>query len=404
MAHVLLAWEQGLNLGHLVRIGAIVHALHNRRHKVTLAISLAIAVRYAGELKKIACQKFVVGEPRHSVGWRAPKPRFSFAGVLASQGWTDAQWLLGSTTAWMRLLSSIKPTSVVLDYAPIAALAAFLLKVPALHVSSGFDAPPPGQTGIGRYRSSTGEVSAAEAAEVTSIEDSMHQALKAGGILSPSIKLRDLLSHSSLLLDCIPQTDPYGSRKNTIYAPFLSTPEHATIADWPQTNSGRETHRVFAYVRDRVIAAPLLDFFLRSGSSVVCLWPGYEPHFYHPSGPGLAIFTELLDLSALFEQTSLVVGYGSVGLSTRAVLAKIPQLVLPSDIEKLMVGHRIQQQGLGICLEPGWDELQLAHAFDQIRFDQRWTSGRRTYRTDIKRQMQNIDFYDEIQSFVEKTS
>lgn len=334
------------------------------------------------------------------MGWCAPKQLSSFAGVLAAQGWTDAPWLSGALATWQRLFSVVKPACVVLDYAPLACLTALLSRVPALHVSSGFDAPPPDHTGIGRYRSSTGEVSAAEVSETTSVNTILHQVLRAFGVRR-DIRLRDLFSYPRLLLDCIPQTDPYGSRVGGVYAPFVSESGETQVAAWPEVATGQEAHRVFVYIRDNAIAPSLLEFFLQAGSSVVCFWPGYDPKVHCRHAQGLVIHAEPVQLRALFESASLIVGYGSVGTSTRAVLAKVPQLVFPTDFEKQMVGWRIQKQGLGICLEPGWDASALQQAYERLRFDEGWSRRSAEIGSHIQGQLVGVDYFGEVLSFVE---
>jgi hypothetical protein len=399
-AHVLLAWEQGLNLGHLVRVQATVRRLQAQRLSVTLAVSPAIAARYAAQLETLSCKQYVVREPRHSIGWCEPRQLSSFAGVLAAQGWTDAPWLSGALGAWRQLFSVVKPSCVVLDYAPLACLTAWLSGVSALQVSSGFDAPPPDHTGIGRFRSSTGEVSAAEMAETTSVNTILRQVLRSFGTRR-TVSLRDLLSYPRLLLDCIPQTDPYGCRVGAVYAPFFSESGKPHAAQWPEGVCGQQAYRVFVYIRNSANAPSLLRYLLQAGNSVVCFWPDHDPSGYDRQTQGLVIHTEPVELHPLFETASLIVGYGSVGISTRAVLAKVPQLIFPTDFEKQMVGRRIQQQGLGICLEPGWDASALQHAYERLRFDERWSRRSAEIGARIQGQLAGVDYFGEMLSFVE---
>lgn len=363
---VLLAWEQGLNLGHLLRAKAIVEALLQQQREVILAVSPAIAVRYAGDLDTFACTKVVVRQPHHNEGWCASTKCASFAGVLASQGWSDAEWLQRSLKAWINLFSMAKPVAIVLDYAPIAALAALVLKIPAVHVSSGFDAPPPKQLGIGRFRSKTGDVSAAELAEVATIDACVEQAVI---FCKPSVSppsLHEILSYPKRILDCLPQTDPYGARERSLYAPFLLAHGDAEPVVWPAVQSDQIAPRVFVYVRDHSVAPQLLSALSRLGVSTICFWPEYEQNMFPLPVGCVEISTTPLNLNSVLQKATLVVGYGSVGMSTHAVLAGVPQLILPTDLEKLMVAQRIHWQQLGICLEPGWGAVDLEQALHQL--------------------------------------
>lgn len=142
---MVLAWEAGANLGHFLRVRAIIDHWHERGRNLVLGMSPLVAHRHAGQLGLLPCTKVVVGVA-HSNEASAPNPA-SFAGVLAAQGWANSHWLSAQLKAWLDFFEELKPSAAVLDYAPVAALASYGLRVPAIHVSSGFDAPPAEQLG-----------------------------------------------------------------------------------------------------------------------------------------------------------------------------------------------------------------------------------------------------------------
>lgn len=363
---VLMAWEQGGNLGHLLRIKAIVELLHRRQREVVLAVSQRLANQFAQALAGMPCVKVVVRcatpEGRNHPTTQAA----SFAGVLSDQGWTDEQWLRNSIQAWVDLYRLIKPAAVVLDYAPVAALAACVLRVPALQISSGFDAPPPERLGLGRFRSRTGEVSLAETVEVSAVDTAIARVIATLGVQSPAPQLREVLAYPRRLLDCVPQTDPYGARENAHYAPFLSRSSTTAPASWPGDPSEPSRARAFVYVRNPVVAEQLLHALARRKVSTLCFWPGYSGHLPFTADDGISVHAQPLDLNDVFLEASLVVSYGSVGISTRAVLAGIPQIVIPTDVEKGMVAQRLHEQGLGIYLDPRRASLGIDRALDQL--------------------------------------
>ncbi|MGE0348396.1 glycosyltransferase [Hydrogenophaga sp.] len=363
---ILIAWEQGGNLGHLLRIKAVVELLREQQREAILAVSHVLGNQFAEALAGIPCAKVVVRcaarEGRHHPNAQAA----SFAGVLSGQGWTDEPWLRNSMQAWVNLCQLTKPAAVVLDYAPVASLAACVLRIPALQISSGFDAPPPTRQGLGRFRSRTGEISVAEAAEVAAVDAAIARVIATLGHQGPAPFLREVLAYPRQLLDCLPQTDPYGARENAVYAPFLSRSSTPAHASWPGEPSDPSRTRAFVYVREPIVAEQLLHALARRKVSTLCFWPGYSGHLPFMKEHGISVHAQPLDLNDVFREASFVVSYGSVGIATRAVLAGIPQIVIPTDIEKGMVAQRLHEQGLGICLKPRRASHGLDKALDQM--------------------------------------
>jgi UDP:flavonoid glycosyltransferase YjiC (YdhE family) len=73
-----------------------------------------------------------------------------------------------------------------------------------------------------------------------------------------------------------------------------------------------------------------------------------------------------MDLHEVFQNISLVVGYGSIGIATRAVMAGVPQLLVPTDVEKGMLAQRIHEQRLGIYLDLKRIPGEVDHAIELL--------------------------------------
>lgn len=364
---VLVAWEQGGHLGHLLRIEAVVALLQRSSCKVVLAVSETLGHQYAQALASIPCTKLVVREAPRREYTPSPFTVASFAGVLLMQGWADAPWLNNCFTAWVKLYRLIQPMAVVLDYAPLAAWVACALRIPALQISSGFDAPPPQQLGIGRFRSRTGEVSSAEHAEAAEVDANIQQASQRLGLPDAAPLLREALAHAIRVLDCLPQTDPYGARQHGVYAPFVSAAPLVQNVTWPESLANTSQARAFVYMREPTSAQAVLSALARRHISTLCFWPGYDAlRSGFTPGNSIHVHTQPLDLSTLFQQASFVVSHGSIGTATRAVLAGLPHLAIPTDVEKSMVAQRLHEQGLGIFVGLRQAPSEMDRAFDLL--------------------------------------
>lgn len=350
---VVLAWEHGLNLGHLLRQGAIVEILRRRGARPVWAISQTQAAQHRQSIATVPCEKFVLPAVTPSLGWRAPNRLKTFADVLAAQGWTDPAWLSQALALWLELYRRLRPQAVVLDYAPVAQLAASVLGLPAIHVSSGFDAPPghcppfsaPDASGTGL---SKGE-------SWVRLQASVEQAVAACGVPAMAPDLGTMLSYPEKILDCLPQTDPYGPRKATVYAPFAPASSMLKRAQWAGSARMEETEGAVAYLRDHETAQAVLQALIALGMPAVFVWPGHKHIDHGPVPASIRIEAEPLDLSGVLPQASVFIGHGSVGMTTRAVAAGSCHLVVPLDAEKAMVARRVVSQGLGIARTPQAD-------------------------------------------------
>jgi len=342
---MVLAWEAGANLGHFLRVKAIIDHWHKRGRNLVLGMSPLVAHRHASQLGLLPCTKVVVGVA-HSNEAGTSNPA-SFAGVLAAQGWINPQWLSAQLKDWLDLFEELRPSSVVLDYAPVAALASYGLRVPAIHVSSGFDAPPVEQLGIGRSRAQTGEISLAEAREIARIDDGLINITRAERRLPTDIHLQAALAYPVRILDCLAQTDPYGARTKAQYTPFVPSEAGATVSSWPEFK-GQQQKRAYVYLRNRSATDLVLRALADRQVSTLCFWPGDGAGgLTHQYGASVGVHSQPLNLRQVLPQASLVISYASVGLATQSILAGVPQLLLPTDVEKQMVAQRLHQQRLG---------------------------------------------------------
>ena len=296
-----------------------------------------------------------------AVGREVPARLSSFADVLLALGFRDAHAVEAAVTRWLQLFEVVQPTAILCDCAPLGLLAACVAGIPATQISNGFDVPPIDfplfdATVRGPYL---------ERANAQKLELLDRTIASVGHALGASgLRLADFVGWPNVAIDGIPETDPYGTRaKGRYIGPFMSS-AHTRPPCWPDAEGGM---RVFVYLRGRQTLA-VLEALRSTGSATCCLWPDApEEALSRFHGTMVQVTREPQNLPMVLSQADAVINYGSSGVLTATLLAGKPQLMLPTDMEKLMFARRVEQLGAGV----EWQAHQgrLEQAMDRLLKD-----------------------------------
>ena len=139
MAHILLAWELGEGLGHLVGLKPLVEELLRRGHRLSVAlkdVSRGPLIFDADVVQLLqAPTKNRRSGDEIDVAW-------NFAHVLHNTGFSTTADLSALIAAWRNLLQLVQPDVVLLEHSPTALIAARTLDLPRILVGTGFVCPP----------------------------------------------------------------------------------------------------------------------------------------------------------------------------------------------------------------------------------------------------------------------
>lgn len=359
---ILVAWEHGRNMGHLVRSSEIANLIRARAG----AVAWAVPPQYIGHPMVAGRGESVHVAPTFAkpaitgvvaVGQEAAKRLLSFADVLLALGFRDARDVEVAVSRWLKLFNFVQPTAVLCDYAPFAALAACIAGIPVTQISNGFDAPPADfplfDSGVrGPY------LERMNLQKVEQLAQTINRVGRSLGVAD--LHLGDFVAWPSVVIDGIPETDPYGARAKAIYiGPFASsTPVCAP--SWPGEEQDAKGKRVFAYLRGRETST-VLEALQSLGLATLCLWPdASEDELARFDGTSVRVTREPQNLPTTLDQADMVINYGSSGFLNATLLAGKPQLMLPTDMEKLMFSRRVERHGAGLAWHAGKGSLRWA--------------------------------------------
>lgn len=359
MLRILLTWELGLNFGHLARLLPLAEKLKERGHAVLVA---ARDLTAAAQMLTPAGISFVQA-PHLTHGHPLPHRAAGYSDILRAQGWGDLATLRGLTEGWVNLYRMFQPDLIVADYSPTAVLSAEIAGRPKLLIGNGFELPPATSPLPAFPGFSWASPEQAAASEALVIENAKHVA-QAFGRAGPEA-LRAILDPRRALFATLPELDHYGERNGHRYIGPLLAKLKSPVIRWPEGASGR---KVFACVRPGTAHATEILAALNSlDASVICVALGFSEAQLEPyRAAHVAFARHLVDLSGITSEADLCLSYGAEGTMASFLLAGVPQIVSPQQVEAHLAGKRIEALGVGLTLRGRQSSKDIAQAMEII--------------------------------------
>lgn len=359
MAHILLAWEIGGGMGHLVPMAQLAEPLLARGHTLHLAARDLSGARAAlGEL---------ADAPRLHL-WQAPMwlpplqgfpPPVSYAELLFNAGYLDPTRLRSLVRAWRSLFEAIQPDLLLADHAPTALLAARGRPLRRALMGGSFFAPPAGQPmppfcdwePVNAQR-----VLQSEQIVLTTCNAVMQAE---GG--PPLQTLQELTQVDEVFLLTWPELDHYGAaaegRPGGRYWGPLPARRQGTPALWPDGDGPL----VFAYLKsDYAGIEPVLQQLARAPCRTLAYVRGLTPpQRERLQNNRLRFAGAALAMDDVLAQADLVLCHPGAGTVVASLQAGVPLLMLPLHAEQLLMARRVGACGAGSHLMP----VELAARF-----------------------------------------
>ena len=344
MAHIHFGWELGGSLGHAGRIKPLAQEMLRRGHRVS--ISLRDLVLTDTLLHDVGAPRFQAPVWLHQVNG-VPSPPASVAEILLGCGYLNANALQGLFTGWRSLLQDLQPDLLVADYAPTAVLAARSLGLRSATVGIGFFIPPD-RAPMPRLRDwepvQPGRIEHADAQMLASINTVLQRAA------APPLQraVQALIGDAPMMLTWR-EIDHYGRDHlpagQRWWGPSM-LPAAGLPPEWP-AGSGP---KVFAYLK---AAHPdhgaVLQALVKRGCRTVCYLPEVasgqpppvaSPLIHYARGP--------VDLGAALPDSELCICHAGESTLAQALLAGVPLLLLPTQMEQFMIARRVEESGAGV--------------------------------------------------------
>ncbi|MEI8574965.1 UDP-glucuronosyltransferase [Methylomonas sp. LW13] len=341
MSRILFAWELGANYGHLSRQLPIALGLRAKGHQVFFVVrDTTVAANLLGPHGIAFTQA-----PFDTSDKRLVRPPGNYAEMLLASGYSEHATLWGMVRSWLSLMRMFNADIIVTDHAPTALFAARLIGLPSTIIGSGFEIPP--------NCSPLPSIRPWEAIDVDRLCRSEERVLERLNAIAIALGERTLSRISVLfegagkILATFGELDHYGLRDGENYTGPIYCRDAGQAISWSTMDS---TH-IFAYLRPSVPGfEALLTALSKQSADIVVVAPGIRRAQAEAlARPGFQVFAEpgRLD-SGLLKSTDIAITYGGIGTVSACLLAGIPLLLVPQNIEQYLMGQCIENLTAGL--------------------------------------------------------
>ncbi|MBB5686011.1 glycosyltransferase [Sphingobium boeckii] len=360
MARILLGWELGAHRGHLVRLAAIARILIAQGHQVDAALqnmdgAAALFPEGVRLWQAPLWPRMIVNVTRLD-----GPPVATMGDILVRLGLDREEAFEGLIRAWDSLFIAISPQSVISDFAP-AMLRAAWGRIPSIAVGTGFECVP---GDLAAFPSLNRQPAAHDEAAILAQANAALARCSRPAMLG----LPALFAADTPLPGTFRELDPYGAmRREPPVSPTLAGPA-------PPISDG-QGEEVFVYGFERIMAdAALWDGLAQSGLPVRVHVPGASAALQERFARlGFAFAPDPLPFEEIARCARLLVSHGGHGFTSAALLAGIPHIITPYDLEKQAHADHVVALRLGgqvplmaIKPAPFAESLKRIHADDAL--------------------------------------
>jgi len=344
MSRMAFVWELGTSYGHVSLLLPFARKLKQRGHEVVLVL------RELHNASNLAYEGIPVFQapiwlpPMHGL----PEPPLNYSEMLLRHGYFSVNGLTGLVSAWRSLFEVLNCEVVVADHSPSALLAARSMSLAATTLGSSFCLPPR-QTPMPNMRPwlnvARGRLEQSDALVLKNI-NTVLSTYKTQPLASVS-KLFDIEEN---FLCTFAELDHYSQREQVKYWGACWNMEMGQEVTWPNG----EGKRVFVYLephhRD---FARVIEALSMHGHRVIICAPGISDELLRKyESPHIIISDRPFRIDKLLSECDLAIGYGGQAMTSGMLMAGMPMLLLPTQLERFLLATRVASMGAGIAVNP----------------------------------------------------
>lgn len=369
MKKILVSWELGANFGHLTRLKPIAERLQLHGHELFFAVRDTEVAAVLLEPQGFAFTQAPFWHGRSCLA----APPINYAEILIAEGYCLHNGLSGMLRGWLSLFKLVQPDVVLADYSPTALLAARIAKIPVVCIDNGFGLPPNTVPlpSIRVWEPVTEQrLHHAEQTVLRSI-NSVSRAL--GGVELE--RLTDLFNTEETVLTTFAELDHYGPRNYTAYAGPIFTNAGGQTVQW------QDAHRrkIIAYLRPSVPGIEnLLKALAELDAEVICVVPGLK-RLNRAIADRLRVYVNPVRLDNIVTSADLGVSYAGSGMSCCALLAGVPLLLVPQNVEQYMFSCRVGELGAGLVIGTNRGEADFRSSLQQLLNEDRFRESAKAF-------------------------
>lgn len=281
-----------------------------------------------------------------------PEPPLSFAEILLRFGYHDANCLLGLITGWRSILNLLGVDAIVASHAPTALLAARTLDIPTVTLGSGFYVPPrvnPSPNMRPWMPAPIERLTESDRMVTANINTVLNHHNK-----PPLSCLTELFDVDANLFCTFPELDHYHPRipemQRGQYCGGIFEIKRGEPVGWP-TGLGK---KILVYLRPEVRDfEAVMQALAALDCQVLAIIPGISANLKaRLETPRCNILTSNLRLESVIAECDLAISYAGHGFVSAMLMAGVPLLLLPTQLEQFLLARRVCEIGAGALINP----------------------------------------------------
>src|SRR4051812_17979480 len=393
MATILMTWELGGGMGHLMQLLPLARGLVERGHTVYGAfreLPRVEAVFGPGPVK------YLQAPHRGGPGKRSVRPPITYTHLLHNCTFGELPALRTATTAWRNMIRLVRPDLIVFDHSPTALLAsrAFGTDVRRVVIGSGFCIPPdlPDVPLLLRpWRNNDPErLLADERATLDALNGLLREWRR-----SPLDRVMQLYSDvDDQFLVTFAELDHFDNRDRCLYrsrSPRGVAAGPCTVYRgawtegrgrppvWPEVPTGGGRKRIFAYLKNFPALTGILDALRRSGHPTVVYADGMPAEFRWFASETLQFTTSPVHLGQAARECDLAVLNSGHGATASFLLAGKPALLLPIYLEQGMLAQAAVRNTNAVVDAPHKDGAKAAELLEGMLATEQYSEAARRF-------------------------
>lgn len=336
MARILLGWELGAGTGHALRLIEIGRILAERGHEPVYAVQNIAA--FAGLGAPVWQAPLWPGQLAMLAKPAAVAPA-TMGDILAAQGLAEPGAFAALIGAWDAILAAVRPDAVAAEFAPALMLAA-KGRVPVLGLGTGFSLPP---GGMAHMPSLTGAAAVHDEAMLLAHVNRALAASRRG----PIAALPAIFAADRELPAAFTELDPYRAfRTDPAGIPSVSGPVP------PANPAGEE---LFVYMNGS--QAPPAAFWQGLQMSRLRVRV-HDPRLDAADraalrSAGFVVEDAAIPFAEIAARSRLVLSHCGLGFVSSALIAGLPQILVPFDVETRLIAAAVTRIGVGLSIPFG---------------------------------------------------
>ncbi len=344
MSRIALVWELGTSYGHVSALLIFARRLRQRGHNVVLVLRELhnISGLLGDEIPVLQAPLWL---PQLT---GLPEPPLNYSEILMRYGYFNEDGLAGLVGAWRSLFELHGSDVIVADHSPTALLAARSIGLASTTLGTGFYCPPR-QTPMPNMRAWLKIPQQRLEQSDALVLNNMNTVL-ARYKAKPLASVSELFDTAENFLCTFAELDHYALREPVKYWGACWSIDRGQETSWPVGTGKCAFVYLEPYKRDFL---QVMEVIASQGLRAIVCAPGISEDMRRKyETQRIIVSANPFRLDRLLAECDLFIGYAGHGMTATMLMAGVPMLLLPNQLERFLLATRVAAMGAGIAVNP----------------------------------------------------